>query len=206
MSVRKVIAAIRGPMPDAAPSAEGLIAYSAHQTHPDEPASQPGDVGGVVMAWFDADAILDPPRWFDVPIDAYVVDERVKIEWARAWPDGVPTPALELIPFVCRAPDLTRDEFAAHWSDIHGPLVPVHHPGVARYVQNVVIRPLTADAPELDGIAQLYFRTAHDLHERFFDSDEGRRVIADDGSLFLDRSRQWRMLAQETWFTPSPRA
>ena len=40
--------------------------------------------------------------------------------------------------FVRRLPTLTRHQFADHWRHVHAPLVPVHHPGVARYVQQVL--------------------------------------------------------------------
>ena len=54
---------------------------------------------------------------------------------------------------------------------------------------------------ELDGVAQLYFRTAHDLHERYFDSDEGQRIVFEDVARFLDRGTGWGFMAQETWIT-----
>jgi uncharacterized protein (TIGR02118 family) len=201
--MKKVIVAVRGPLDDTVPDAPGLVAYSVHRNHPDEPTPDPGatpeNLGGVAMAWFADDAQPDPASWFDVPVEAYLVDERIQIDWTRDWPDGTPTPAIEQVPFVRKVDKLTRDEFATHWSEKHTLLVPVHHPGVARYVQNVVIEPLTPDAPEFDGVAQLYFRTAHDYHERYYDSPEGQKIIFEDVARFLDRGNGWRMLAQETW-------
>jgi uncharacterized protein (TIGR02118 family) len=200
---RKVIAAIAGPFDDAPPAVDGLVAYSVHRPHPDEPPAQPLDVAGVVMAWVDGDAPLDPATWFDAPVTAYLVDERVQIEWARDWPDGVATPAIEQLAFVPRIPSVTHDQFAEHWSERHTPLVRVHHPGMARYVQNVITEPLTPDARELDGVAQLYFRTSYDLHERYFDSEEGQRIIFEDVAKFLERGTGWGFLAQETWIHSS---
>ncbi|MFA5884902.1 MAG: EthD domain-containing protein [Acidimicrobiia bacterium] len=196
---RKVVAVVHGPLGDAVPDVDGLVAYSVHRPHPDEPAAPPDTIGGVAMAWVTGDAPIDPAAWFDAPVAAYLVDERVQIEWTRDWADGTPTPAIEQCSFVRRLPALTRAEFAAHWNDRHAPLVPVHHPGVARYVQNPVIESLTANAPDVDGIAQLYFHTAHDLHERFYDSPEGQRTVGEDVARFIDRPRGWRMTARETW-------
>lgn len=196
---RKVVAAVHGPVAAAVPDVAGLVAYSVHLPHPAEPAVQPDDVGGIVMAWVAGDAPLDPAGWFAAPATAYLVDERVRIDWTRDWPDAVATPAIEQCSFVRRLPALTRAQFADHWGDRHAPLVPLHHPGVARYVQNVVIEPLTPGAPEVDGIAQLYFRTAHDLHERFYDSDAGKRIVGEDVARFIDRPRGWRITAEETW-------
>jgi hypothetical protein len=75
----------------------------------------------------------------------------------------------------------------------------VHHPALWRYVQNVVVEPITPDAPEIDGIAELRFRSVADLRERFYDSDDGRRIVAADVAKFLDRGAGWRLLARETW-------
>ena len=203
MSVRKVIAAIGGPFDDAPPAIDGLVAYSVHRPHPDEPPAQPLDVAGVVMAWIEGDAPLAPARWFDAPVTAYLVDERIQIEWTRDWPDGAATPAIEQLAFVPRIASITREQFAEHWSERHTPLVRIHHPGMARYVQNVVIEPLTPDAGDFDGLAQLYFRTSYDFHERYFDSDEGQRIIFDDVAQFLERGVGWGFLAQETWIHSS---
>ncbi len=203
----KVVVAVRGPVADSLPGVPGLRACAVLRPHPDEASTHPADIGGVVMVWLEPGAHLDPQAWFASPVAAYRVDERVHIpgyddgrgDWPRDWADGTPTPAIVQCSFVRRLPSLTRAAFAAHWNDVHAPLVPVHHPGVARYVQNVVVEPLTPEAPEVDGIAQLYFRTAHDLHERFYDSEAGRRLVGDDVARFIDRPQGWRITAQETW-------
>jgi uncharacterized protein (TIGR02118 family) len=197
--VRKVIAAVGGPFDDTLPEVDGLVAYSVHRLHPDEPPAEPLDVAGVVMAWVDGDAPLEPARWFDAPVTAYLVDERIQIDWTRGWPDGEPTPAVEHLAFVPRIPSVTHEQFAEHWSERHTPLVRVHHPGMARYVQNVITVPLTPVARELDGVAQLYFRTSYDLHERYFDSEEGQRIVFEDVAKFLERGTGWGFMAQETW-------
>jgi uncharacterized protein (TIGR02118 family) len=202
--VRKVIAAVGGPFYDAPPELDGLVAYSVHRPHPDEAPQAPLDVAnpdveGVVMVWVEGDAPLEPARWFDAPVTAYLVDERIQMEWTRDWPDGELTPGFEQLAYVPRIPSITHEQFAEHWSERHTPLVHVHHPGMARYVQNVITAPLTPDVRALDGVAQLYFRTAHDLHERYFDSDEGRRIIFEDVAKFLQRGAGWGFIAQETW-------
>ena len=204
MPTRKVIAAVAGPFDDTPPAVDGLLAYSVHRPHPDEPPAGPLDVAnpnvvGVVMAWVDGDAPLDPARWFDAPVMAYLVDERLQIDWARDWPDGEATPAIEQLAFVPRIASVTREQFAAHWSECHTPLVRIHHPGMARYVQNVIVEPLTPVTQELDGVAQLYFRSSYDLHERYFDSEEGQRIIFEDVAKFLERGTGWGFMAQETW-------
>ena len=187
----KIVVAVHGAVPDRVPDVPGLLAYTVLRPHPDEPPTQPDGIGGVVLAWLPVDATPTPDAWFDAPVHAYRVDERVQI-------DGEVTPYVVQCSFVRRHPALTRDQFAAHWHDVHAPLVPHHHPGVARYVQNVVVEPLTSDTPEVDGIAQLSFRTAHDFHERYYDSPEGRALVGADVARFIDRPRGWRLTAQET--------
>lgn len=195
----KVVVAVHGPVTDRAPDASGLVAYAVLRPHPEEPSPHPDDVGGVALAWVEAGAVVDPAAWFDAPVDAYRVHEQIHVDWQPDRPDGAPTPGVAQCSFVCRRPELTRAEFAAHWRDVHAPLVPVHHPGVARYVQNVVVETLTSGAPAIDGIAQLSFRSTHDFRARYYDSEAGRRIVGDDVARFIDRPRGWRIHAQETW-------
>jgi uncharacterized protein (TIGR02118 family) len=121
-------------------------------------------------------------------VEAHRVDERVQ------WDGGDATVAR--ISFVRRAPGLTRGEMARHWAERHAPLARRHHPGITRYVQNVVVEPLTPGAPELDGIAELGFASLADFRERMYDSPEGREIIATDVRRFLDVGAGWRMLAR----------
>jgi uncharacterized protein (TIGR02118 family) len=190
------------------PAVDGMSGYAVYLPAPDEPPEHPDTVGGVACVWLDRDDPGDPARWFpDARVDAYLVDERVQIDYERDWPDGQVSPGLHRIVFVRRAPALTREQMAAHWADRHAPLVRRHHPGFRQYAQNVVVEPVTADAPEVDGIAEMHFRSAADLRDRFYDSDEGRAVIAADVERFLDRGRGWRILAEEHWvLTPRTRS
>jgi len=124
--------------------------------------------------------------------EAYRVDERVQ------WDDGRATVAR--ISFVRRAPGLTHEEFARHWTEVHAPLARRHHPGICRYVQNIVVEPLTRDAPDIDGIAELGFASLDDFRDRMYDSPEGREIITADVRTFLDVEAGWRMLARFSRF------
>lgn len=192
---QKVAVVVHGSVTDTAPDVDGLVAYAVLRPHPEEPSPHPESVGAVVFARLDPDATPDPRGWFDAPCAAYRVDERVQV-------DGPTDAALVQCSFVRRRPELSRAEFAAHWNDVHAPMVPVHHPGVARYVQHVVTAPVSPDAPELDGIALLYFRTTRDFRERYYDSEAGRARVAADVACFIDRPRGWRIHAQETRILP----
>ena len=124
--------------------------------------------------------------------EAYRVDERV--QWDRS------EPALTRISFVRRPRELTHEDFAFHWTQVHALLARKHHPGICRYVQNVVVHKLTPDAPDVDGIAELGFASLEDFRERMYDSSEGQGIIAADVREFIDVTAGWRMLAR-----PAPR-
>jgi uncharacterized protein (TIGR02118 family) len=200
--VSKVICVVHDTAPRAAQlDAIPARALSLHVPDPVEAAEHPDDVRAVVMAW---SARLptsgEVQTWFaDARVDAYLVDERVRIDDHRDWPPGEESPGIGRISFVRALPGLGRAEMARHWGEVHWPIARVHHPALWRYVQNVVVEPITPDAPEVDGIAELRFRSVADLRERFYDSEEGKRIVADDVVTFLDRGAGWRLLARETW-------
>ena len=123
-----------------------------------------------------------------MPVEAYRVDERA--QWDRG-----PVAVFRLA-FVRRKQGLTHEEFVDHWTRAHAPLVRRHHPTLHRYTQNVVAETLTPGAPEVDGIAELGFRTLHDVHERMYDSPAGAEIIRRDIRRFLDVPAGWRMIAR----------
>jgi uncharacterized protein (TIGR02118 family) len=192
------------------PDLERLCALPArqvvvHRPLPDEPPEQPPDVHAVVVAW-TPDVTGDEPDAATVAawapgghVDAYRVDEHVQIDAGLQPADGDEPPGLCRLVFVRRAAALTRDEMAAHWTERHTPIVHRHHPAFWHYVQNVVVAPITPHAPEVDGVAEMRFRSPADLHERFYDSEEGRQRVADDVAQFLDRGAGWRILSRDTW-------
>jgi uncharacterized protein (TIGR02118 family) len=160
-------------------------------------AEAPTGVNSIVLAWCDDEDGFDPVAVTGDPhVVGYRVEERVQ------WDLGPPPPARTRISFVRRRPSLTREQFADHWANVHAPLARRHHPGLWRYVQNIVISPLTPDAPEVDGIAELGFRTADDLRDRMYDSPDGMRVIRDDVGRFIDVGAGWRAVTRSS----SPRA
>jgi uncharacterized protein (TIGR02118 family) len=168
----KVIAALLGAIPDDAddlylPVGEGVTGRHEHVA---------------AIAIMRHDALL--------PADAepYIVEERP--QWDRGGE------AITRIAFVRRAAGLTREQFADHWTNVHAPLARKHHPVLVRYVQNIVLENTAPTAPEVDGIAELGFRTLKDVHQRMYDSPAGAEIIRRDIQRFLDVPAGWRMLAQ----------
>jgi len=130
--------------------------------------------------------------------EAYRVDERVQ------WDHGGAT--ITRVSFVRRAPGLTHAQFADHWTTVHAPLARQHHPGICRYVQNVVVETLTPGAPDVDGIAELGFASLDDLRARMYDSPAGQAAITADVGTFIDVPAGWRMLARVGGLAPRPAA
>jgi len=104
----------------------------------------------------------------------YRVEEKVEREYERTWPDGERSPGVSRFLGAASPGDepravrgvLGRPACAAGPEDPRG--------NVALHA-NVVAEPLTPGAPDWDGMAILHFRTAHDLRERFYDSDAAGR-------------------------------
>jgi uncharacterized protein (TIGR02118 family) len=120
-----------------------------------------------------------------------------RVDTTIQWHDADPT--VVRYSWVRRSAGMAdRAAFARHWSEVHAPLARRHHPGLCRYVQHVIDRPLTDEPDDFDGIAELGFATMDDLRHRMYDSDEGRAIVAADIATFLDLSAGWRIIV------PSP--
>jgi uncharacterized protein (TIGR02118 family) len=93
--------------------------------------------------------------------------------------------AVVLTYLVRRRADLSFAAFQSHYRERHAPLARIHHPGIARYVQNYVA-PGAGDPPPIDAISELWFKSEVDARTRFYRDDESRRVIAEDVRRFVD--------------------
>jgi uncharacterized protein (TIGR02118 family) len=143
-------------------------------------AARPSAYAGVLFAWprdraegDGTDAIL-----VSVASALYRVDE-VR-HWDELGPDD--DRAVVLTYLVKRRPDLSFDAFMSHYRERHAPLARVHHPGIARYVQNF----LPPGEGLVDAISELWFRSEREARERFYRDDESRAVIGEDVRRFID--------------------
>jgi uncharacterized protein (TIGR02118 family) len=130
-------------------------------------------------------------------VGAYEVDEVVQREYERTWPAGAASPGVKIVCLVRRRPDLSHAAYSAHWRERHGPLALAHQPGFWHYVQNHVVRRLTDDTPDFDGIGELHFRSADAVQDGMFDSEEGMRLIWEDTERFMDHDGSTTLPAQE---------
>ena len=116
---------------------------------------------------------------------AYATTEHVQKSTTPDAPLGTRSPGVKTICPIVRAPGLTHDAFVDHWLDRHVPLALRHHPGVVRYVTNVVDERLSPAGPALDGIAELHFASEDSRRNAMFDSPEGERIVREDMGRFM---------------------
>ena len=135
-----------------------------------------------------AHAAVDALRDLGGPHVYRVESRRVKA-YPRTWPDGARTPGVEMLAVMRRCASISRDEFDAHWREVHAPMALRHHPGMWEYRQNAVRAVETPGSPDVDGIAVLGFPSAEDFATRRHDSPEGRDLIGADLARFVELAR-----------------
>jgi hypothetical protein len=112
--------------------------------------------------------------------NVYLVTEGVQRDYDRTWPDGERSPGIKLVAPLKRIDGLTHEQFVEHWTNTHSALALKHVLGMGRYVTNVIVRALTPNAPEIDGIVEVHY-----TGKREFDSPEGERIMIEDTQSLL---------------------
>jgi uncharacterized protein (TIGR02118 family) len=141
---------------------------------------------------------VDAPNWFAPGSDFCAGVEHVVV-------DGVAhTVMVKAIFMVCRAPELSIEEFQRQWIEERAPLA-ARLPGLRRYVLNVPppeayegVRPLT-----LDGWSEMWFDNLDDLHSAFA-SPEGAAMLEEANTPF-DMSKLGVVIARERPVVLEPR-
>src|SRR4051812_29525158 len=104
-------------------------------------------------------------------VKVWRVDTRCPVQFDESFADGQDIPGIKLVSFMRRAEGLTHEQFVRHWNENHGPLAVKHHIGLWNYRQNAVRRAYTPGGADVDGVAELHFRSRADFDTKFFDSD-----------------------------------
>lgn len=142
----------------------------------------------------------DPARHADVErelapmcsrIDVYAVSDFVARDDLGGLAPGRFAGVKAFYPIV-RKPGTTKDEFVRHWREVHVPKARKHHPGMKRYVQNVVVSRLSSTGEDWDGFTEGWYPSEKEYTENMFDSPEGLRVIMDDVAQFIGRVGTYR--------------
>ena len=171
------------------------------ETRGDDPL---GEVDAIAEMWFeDLGDFSDRARRYDSPeaavameeeaaeifgsVIAYHVRPEVQRDYARTWRDGEPSPGVKMVYPVRRKPEITREQFAEHWTSKHVPIVLRYMNGVSRYVTNVVVGPW-GKAPELDGLVELHYLEPEALKGPRYNAPEAEAIMAEDVAQFISPS------------------
>lgn len=118
---------------------------------------------------------------------AYATTEYVQPPGAAPVALGQRAEGVKLICPIQRRAGMSHGAFVDHWLHRHVPLALLHHPGMRRYVTNVVDRRLSETGEGWDGIAELHFGSAEDLKRRMYGSPADERIIQEDIARFIGR-------------------
>lgn len=97
---------------------------------------------------------------------------------------------IKRIAVLTRRPELSREEFAKHWREVHGELSK-RVPNMLRYVQNLVTEEvphphLPGGVSNIDGFAEIWFKDRETM-EAALTTEEFKELYA-DGPLFTATS------------------
>jgi hypothetical protein len=122
-----------------------------------------------------------------------------KPESGKYWADGEPTPGVKFVSLVAKAHDLPLDEFKERYRN-HGAIAREHHGGCWRYVQNVMVGPVTLPPGKIiHAVSELWFHSVDDYVEHLYTrKPESMEAVAADTTGFIDFRNTSSMLVQET--------
>ncbi len=106
-------------------------------------------------------------------IAGYLVEESIYTEYGgnrhfrqRDWPDGQRSPVVIAVTLMERPKKLSREEWIKRWHGTQSPVSEAMQPR-ARYIRNVVLESLTADAPPFEGIVEEAWPSARHITNPF---------------------------------------
>jgi uncharacterized protein (TIGR02118 family) len=96
-----------------------------------------------------------------------------------------------------RKPGLTQEEFLRYWKEKHGPLAAKVVPGLRKYIQNHPVK-IPGYECDIDGIAEIWWDNIEGLQNFLaWRQTPEAKVLMEDESKFIDKSRMERFLAVE---------
>lgn len=127
--------------------------------------------------------------------DGYRVSERPVFDELPARDADGWRPGVKQISFLRRPAGVSRDEFRSLYHH-HTEKLRDDQPGIAKYVQNVV-EEVGPDAPDLDGVSELWFASLEDFRERYWSGPGVAERESKETGRFLDFSRTWSIIVRE---------
>jgi hypothetical protein len=97
---------------------------------------------------------------------AYSVEEAIPVGHEQSWPDGTPTPGLNLLTLFNKKPGISWEQYIDRWHNSHTPLSLKIHP-LWNYNRNVVKQRLTDTTTPYDGIVEEQMQTREELLNPF---------------------------------------
>jgi len=104
-------------------------------------------------------------------------------------------PGVKQLSFLRRPASVSRDEFRELYFH-HTEKLRDDQPGIAKYVQNVV-EETSVDAPDLDGVSEIWFASLEDFRERYWSAPGVAERESKETGLFLDFQRTWSLIVRE---------
>jgi hypothetical protein len=146
---------------------------------------------------FDGQAIYDALLWcwFDEPLVGdltglgdvgAVLHLEESVGWDRSHDENeaLGPEAVKMVSFVVRRPEVERRKFEQDYAE-HVAVARIHHPGVCRYVQNLV----TEEAGRVEAISELWYPSSEAFLTRFYANDDSPGVVKADNEEYIDFSR-----------------
>ena len=134
-------------------------------------------------------------------IAGYLVTESLYTDYGgnrfaapRSWPDGTRSPGVVMVTLLRRPARMDEDEWITHWHTVQSPVSEAMQPRM-RYVRNAVARPITPDAPPIEGIVEEAWPSPEHVTDPMLfycaDGDEARMranlsAMLDSVTAFLD--------------------
>ena len=124
-------------------------------------------VTAVVSAWVEgwyAEPVVDVLASVSPRLAGYEVDERRPLDPPESW-DGTRADTLANVAVLRRPDELDREEWLARWLGPHTQ-VAIETQATFGYLQNIVLRAVTPDAPRVDAIVEELFppEAVGDMH------------------------------------------
>jgi hypothetical protein len=134
-------------------------------------------ISAEISLWIDdaekhqeLEKILAP---YSFRIAGYLVDEFIYTEYGgnrhfheRDWPDGERSPVVMAVTLMECPHRLSHEEWIRRWHGTQSPVSEAMQPR-ARYIRNVVLKPVTPDAPPFEGIVEEAWPSARHITNPF---------------------------------------